>query len=650
MKTVSKKLLSFMLVAILLVSALPFQAFATELEAPSAEAPVTAETTVVTEAPTAAPTEAPTAAPTAAPTEAPTAAPTEAPTAAPAPATPIKHDGSHAGVGVWVYDADDHYFVCRTKGCEYEDTAVPATIQPHTYGSDGTCTVCGRKCDHTVTHDEIIKQPTCTATGIAHKVCSKCGVDTGVEVTVAALGHDFVNGKCTRCAATAPNGTGKSYTLVLSANGGTISTTGGTEISIPVVDGEIIGTLPDAVLGGARFLGWYLADGVTKIESGSVYKFDANVTAYAKFETKTNNLTVYRILNGNNATATQIFSQNVPENTPLLSYLETNVKAAVNASLTQNPGYRWTNVWQDYSGRQLMISQTDCMNQAQTVYVNFVPNTYTLHFNANGGTVSVQSKQVTFGTKVGTLPTPYRDGKVFQGWKDQNGNTYTAETILQAAGDVSLTASWQDKANVMLYIYVNGDFSGVNRVLPMDEFVSGNNLTRAQVVNQIARYYAPTYGSSLSVAGLFDDNTWNSYRANTSKAGTDSITVGSNTTRVYVMVNNAATGTILNPTTPTVTVPTTSNGYWLIGANGSATWVSTSSVPQGAQWVSTGNGGGYWIYNPNGVTNPTVPTYIIIPGTNPKTGDTAKIEVAAAVMVLAAAALVTMLALRKKKA
>ena len=650
MKTVSKKLLSFMLVAILLVSALPFQAFATETEAPGVEAPVTAETTVVTEAPTAAPTEAPTAAPTAAPTEAPTAAPTEAHTAAPAPAAPIKHDGSHTGVGVWLHDDTYHWSVCHFKGCEYEEQVIPASKEMHSFDANGICKVCGAKCTHAVTTNKEIKAPTCTAAGIAHKVCSACGVDTGVEVEIPALGHDFVNGKCTRCAATAPNGTGKSYALTLIANGGTISTTGAASLSIPVVDGEIIGTLPDAVLGGARFLGWYLADGVTKIESGSVYKFNANVTAYAKFETKTNNLTVYRILNGNNATASQIFSQNVPENTPLLSYLENNVKAAVNASLTQNPGYRWTNVWQDYSGRQLMISQTDCMNQAQTVYVNFVPNTYTLHFNANGGTVSVQSKQVTFGTKVGTLPTPYRDGKVFQGWKDQNGNTYTAETILQAAGDVSLTASWQDKANVMLYIYVNGDFSGVNRVLPMDEFVSGNNLTRAQVVNQIARYYAPTYGSSLSVAGLFDDNTWNSYRANTSKAGTDSITVGSNTTRVYVMVNNAATGTILNPTTPTVTVPTTSNGYWLIGANGSATWVSTSSVPQGAQWVSTGNGGGYWIYNPNGVTNPTVPTYIIIPGSNPKTGDTAKIEVAAAVMVLAAAALVTMLALRKKKA
>ena len=44
----------------------------------------------------------------------------------------------------------------------------------------------------------------------------------------------------------------------------------------------------------------------------------------------------------------------------------------------------------------------------------------------------------------------------------------------------------------------------------------------------------------------------------------------------------------------------------------------------------------------------TVPTYIYI-GTNPKTGDTAKIENAAAIMVLAAAALVTVMALRKKK-
>ena len=622
MKTVSKKLLSFMLVAILLVSALPFQAFATE--------PVTE-----------------------APTEAPTAAPvTEAPTEAPTTPTTIPHTGEHMP-GVWESDENSHWQVCHFSGCELEGQKIG--VEAHSYDANGVCKVCGAKCNHSVTHDEVIKEPTCTAEGVAHKVCSKCGVDTGVEVTVAALGHDFVNGKCTRCAATSPDGTGITYTLTLDANGGTISTTGGSTMTMNVVDGNPIGTLPDATLGGKKFLGWYLADGVTKLESGSVFKFNSNVTAYAKYETKTYNLTVYRIINGNNSTASQIYSVNVPENTPLLSYLETNVKSAVNANLTQNPGYRWTNIWQDYSGRQLMITQTDVMNQAQTVYVNYVPNTYTIYFNANGGSVSVQNKTVTFGTKVGTLPTPYRDGKVFQGWKDANGNTYTAETVFQVAGDLSLTASWQDKANVMLYIYINGDFSGVNRVLPMDEYVTGNNLTRAQVVGQITKYYTAAYGT-LNVAGLFDDNTWNSYRANTSKAGTDSITVGSGTTRVYVMVNNAVNGsTIVNPTTAptTVTIPG-NNGYWLVGSNGYATWVSTTNIPQGAQWISTGNGTGYWIYNPNGVTNPTIPsyypTYPTNPGTNPKTGDTAKIEVAAAVMVLAAAALVTMMALRKKKA
>lgn len=616
MKTVSKKLLSFMLVAILLVSALPFQAFATE--------PVTE-----------------------APTEAPTAAPvTEAPTT-PAPTT-VPHTGEHMP-GVWESDADSHWQVCHFSGCELEGQKID--VEAHTFNTSGVCTVCGAKCNHSVTHDEVIKEPTCTAEGVAHKICSKCGMDTGIEVKVAALGHDFKNGKCTRCPATAPDGTGITYTLTLDANGGTISTTGGSSMTMQVVDGNAIGTLPDATLGGKKFLGWYLADGVTKLESGSVFKFNSNVTAYAKYETKTYNLTVYRIINGNNSTASQIYSVNVPENTPLLSYLETNVKSAVNTNLTQNPGYRWTNIWQDYSGRQLMISQTDVMNQAQTVYVNYVPNTYTIYFNANGGSVSVQNKSVTFGTKVGTLPTPYRDGKVFQGWKDANGNTYTAETVYQVAGDLSLTASWQDKANVMLYIYVNGDFSGVNRVLPMDAYVTGNNLTRAQVVGQITKYYTAAYGT-LNVAGLFDDNTWNSYRANTSKAGTDSITVGSGTTRVYVMVNNAVNGsTVVNPTTAptTVTIPV-NNGYWLVGSNGYATWVSTTNIPQGAQWISTGNGTGYWIYNPNGVTNPTIPSTYPNNNTNPKTGDTAKIEVAAAVMVLAAAALVTMMALRKKKA
>lgn len=46
------------------------------------------------------------------------------------------------------------------------------------------------------------------------------------------------------------------------------------------------------------------------------------------------------------------------------------------------------------------------------------PETYTLYFDANGGTVSISSKVCTVGEKVGKLPTPTREGYKFRGWVD----------------------------------------------------------------------------------------------------------------------------------------------------------------------------------------------------------------------------------------
>ena len=49
---------------------------------------------------------------------------------------------------------------------------------------------------------------------------------------------------------------------------------------------------------------------------------------------------------------------------------------------------------------------------------------------------------VTFGEKVGELPTPVRAGHTFEGWFDADGNEVTAETVFSAADDVTLTAQW----------------------------------------------------------------------------------------------------------------------------------------------------------------------------------------------------------------
>ena len=44
----------------------------------------------------------------------------------------------------------------------------------------------------------------------------------------------------------------------------------------------------------------------------------------------------------------------------------------------------------------------------------------TVTFDANGGTVSQTSKEVTYGTNYGTLPTPTKSGATFLGWNGKN--------------------------------------------------------------------------------------------------------------------------------------------------------------------------------------------------------------------------------------
>ncbi len=52
-------------------------------------------------------------------------------------------------------------------------------------------------------HTEIIdegKAPTCTETGLTEgKHCSVCGEILVAQETIAALGHDYVNGVCKNC-------------------------------------------------------------------------------------------------------------------------------------------------------------------------------------------------------------------------------------------------------------------------------------------------------------------------------------------------------------------------------------------------------------------------------------------------------------------
>ncbi|MBR3673598.1 MAG: InlB B-repeat-containing protein [Clostridia bacterium] len=54
--------------------------------------------------------------------------------------------------------------------------------------------------------------------------------------------------------------------------------------------------------------------------------------------------------------------------------------------------------------------------QNATLKAYWTANTYTVTFDANGGTVSTASNSVTYNSAYGTLPTPTRTGYTFNGW------------------------------------------------------------------------------------------------------------------------------------------------------------------------------------------------------------------------------------------
>ena len=76
------------------------------------------------------------------------------------------------------------------------------------------CTNCGDEIvigdapgDHTCTYTKLIstiKEPTCTETGRGIYQCSHEGCTNQEPGDIPALGHNYVNGKCTRCSATDP--------------------------------------------------------------------------------------------------------------------------------------------------------------------------------------------------------------------------------------------------------------------------------------------------------------------------------------------------------------------------------------------------------------------------------------------------------------
>lgn len=94
---------------------------------------------------------------------------------------------------------------------------------------------------------------------------------------------------------------------------------------------------------------------------------------------------------------------------------------------------------------------------AQTLTAEWTPKTYTLTYDANGGTCSTSSKSVTYDSAYGTLATPTRTGYDFAGWYTTKTGGTEVKSSTTCKGDATIHAHWTAHTYTITYVSQRGN-------------------------------------------------------------------------------------------------------------------------------------------------------------------------------------------------
>ena len=213
-----------------------------------------------------------------------------------------------------------------------------------------------------------------------------------------------------------------SSTITLDPNGGSCNST-----SLNVTFDQSL-TLPTPVWEGHTFSGWYM--GNMKISSGKC-TFTEDTVLVAQWD-----VVEYKISYAMNGGTNSNKNPN--------SY---NSHDSFTLSEPTKKGYTflgWT--FEGQTSPTKNVSVVVGTTGDKTYTANWQANTYTITFDANGGTVSPTAKDVIFDTNV-TLPTPTeKTGYTFSGWfvgtKQYTTGTWTTDS------NVTLVAKWTARTDI----------------------------------------------------------------------------------------------------------------------------------------------------------------------------------------------------------
>ena len=186
-----------------------------------------------------------------------------------------------------------------------------------------------------------------------------------------------------------------------------------------------------------------------------------------------------------------------------------------------------------------------------TVDVYFKPNTYTVKYDANGGSGSMSDSTATYDSGFRASTNKFtRTGYAFTGWKDSKGNTWSVN-----GSGVSYDRTWTYAENITLYAQwsVNKyqfDLNGVENHATADVYVNG-----VQVGYDVHDWYKKyDYGSVIEVKDIKPDPGYHVVGATYYKQtlGTNewtcTINIQPNTYTVHYDGNDASNGSMPDQT------------------------------------------------------------------------------------------------------
>ena len=127
------------------------------------------------------------------------------------------------------------------------------------------------------------------------------------------------------------------------------------------------------------------------------------------------------------------------------------------------------------TGYTVVWDITDFTNITEDMEVNAIatPNKYTVTYDANGGSIEVETQEVTYDAET-TLATPQKEDYYFLGWTYEN-NAVVNGAKWTIADNVTLVASWQDQRPEYTVTFVDGNQSNAVTVK------KGENVAEADV-------------------------------------------------------------------------------------------------------------------------------------------------------------------------